>query len=158
MAAPELIWRGDWPAEVRGAVEPYLIYWKQIVPAWCAEVIVRWDPDLHENSMMTQVRPEYRDTILVVGPGWIDMEDESRDLTVVHELAHIITGPLVNFIRSTIRAVTDDGMILREVLEEQARVAFESVVEDQARIIRRLLKSPDFRIDAPSPMSGIDLE
>lgn len=132
-----LNWRGEWPPEVRAAVEPHLHRWLGVVPRWCHEIIVRWNPDCTDSSMRCDVRPQYRDTVLEVCPAWLDMEEASRENAVVHELAHILVGPLMNFARETIRDVSDDGTALRAVLDRQCTNAFEGVVEDAARAFVR---------------------
>lgn len=82
----ELNWRGEWPPEVRAAVEPHLLGWIGVVPRWCHEIIVRWNNDCSGVALRCDVQPQYRDTILEICPGWLDMEEASRENAVVHEL------------------------------------------------------------------------
>lgn len=134
----DLNWCGDWPSEVRAAVEPHLHRWLVILPGWCAEVVVRWNPDCAEASMRTHVRPEYRDTVLEVCPNWLEMNEASRELTVMHEMMHVAMGPLVNFTRNTIRDLTEPDTMIRGVLDRACTEAFEGCVEDLARAARRV--------------------
>lgn len=132
-----MTWR-EVPAEIRSAIEPHLTKWTGILPGWCAEILVRWNDTRTDSALRTDVRVEYRDAIIEVCPGWLEMPEANRELCVVHELCHVIAGPLVNFARDTIRNVTDEGTALRGVLESECEKAFEGVVEDTARsFIRR---------------------
>lgn len=88
--------------------------------------------------MRTDVRPEYRDTIFEVCPSWLEMDDARREGTVVHELSHILAGPLVNFTRDIIRNLSEEDTPLRSLLDKQCENAFEGVVEDTGRAFVRM--------------------
>lgn len=137
MLRAKVIWKEEVPAEIRAAVEPHLTRWLGILPGWCEEIIMRWNADTTSASLQTDVRPEYRDVILEVCPSWLDLGEDSRECAVVHELCHVLAGPLVNFTRDTIWQMSDEGSALRGILQRECEKAFEGVVEDQARAFLR---------------------
>lgn len=129
---PDIRWQC--PDEIRAAVEPYLLRWLPLVPAWCEEIIMQYEDEPGDgSSLRTEVRYASRDVIFQVCPWWIHGDPETRERHVLHELAHITMGPLVDFTRETIIDLVERDTDLRRVLERRCTEAYEAVVEDFAR-------------------------
>jgi hypothetical protein len=86
-------------AEVRAAIEPHLVKWAFLIPAWCREVCVRWDDEDPDSACRIRARYEYREADLYVCAVFLS-EPEERERIVVHELSHLTLAPFVSVLHA----------------------------------------------------------
>ena len=142
-AATTLRYSPTVPREVVAVVAPLFRRYVERLPIWVHEVVLKWvstpEPDdtLQASTAMTaSVLPEYRFAVLTVRPGFLSMDDAMRDEVFRHELAHVPVEPLWELCRRLI-AQYEEGEV-RDLLDEQLRLAGEGCVEDLRMAMDRI--------------------
>ena len=141
----EIVWRSSVPKEIKAEVSKLLAKYRFMIPAWLNSLSVHYylnqdDPD--ENLIATsvalmKVEWEYRQARLTIMPKWMECKDHFKDLTIAHELTHILLGPMDAWAKSLIdNAVKDEGM--QAFLVEDWRKLNEGATEDVSNIIAKL--------------------
>ncbi len=120
--------------EVRSAIEPHLLKWEFLIPAWCHEVNVTWQDDDANGALSTVVHYEYRRVDLNILPNFLSCEDR-RERNVVHELLHIVTEPLQNTCKDMRDALVKQVPELEGWATEMIRHSDECVTCDLAAIL-----------------------
>lgn len=110
------------PREVQQAMRLSLHRWLWLVPSWCHELRVVWDTGLDCPAAM-QAQDEYRYAEIIMGPTWLDEDDDERESVVRHELAHLLIAPMVAWVDY---AIAD----MDEHAQETWRRALEGTVSD----------------------------
>lgn len=127
------------PAEARDALRPYLDAYAWLVPAWCHRVYVYWlASDGEDGDTDAEVNPmfDYRYAKLTFYANWLAGPPERRGAVVAHELLHIVTNPLMRYIRRVAKdAFEEDEPKLFAHVEEGLRERCEGVIEDLAQMI-----------------------
>ena len=137
-ALPRVVWFGDWPPEVRAALEPDLAAALPMLPRWCAEFTVTYVDD-EEAPASVGTEPEYRLASLRVGPSWIANTPKGRADVLLHEVLHVSIEPVANVIEDVLTA-TDAPDPLAKWAREQIRRAVEGAVCDLTAAIGRARK------------------
>lgn len=136
MSPNDIQWEPDFPDDLRGIVEPHLQRWLALIPTWCQEFIVRYDP--HQDSRMAaKVNYRNRWAILIVTGQWFDSPVAEREVCLIHELLHIATEPLSSVVTRIIDDTLEEGTPLRELSDSMFTDGLEASVEDMARGIIR---------------------
>lgn len=123
--------------EVRNAIEPHIVRWAFLVPAWCQEVDVHWDDGDSGGSLRMDTSYEYRRADLFVLPNFLSCEPDHRETDVVHELLHIVTAPIDRVAQDFRDVLVKDNKSLKPFADEMIRRAIESVTCDLTQLIRR---------------------
>lgn len=125
------------PVEVKNSVKDVLVKNEVLIPSWCNEVCICWDDgeDSVDFSAYVETQYAYRKADLYICPAFLREDAYDRDLTIKHELAHIVSSPLLFFVQQVTGIMVDEEddkytkLILRESKEKS-----ESMTEDLARI------------------------
>jgi hypothetical protein len=120
--------------EVRAAVEPHLMKWAFLIPAWCHEVNVTWRDDDPAGALNIVVHYEYRRADINVLPNFLSCP-ERRERNVVHELLHIITEPMRNTARDLRDVVAKGHPDVLGWADEMIRHSDESITCDLAALV-----------------------
>lgn len=108
------------------------------VPVWCARLRITFTPDSDDRSLAhAEADVEYRQARIVIRPLYLTGEEDERRATMAHEVAHLILWPLSQFADLLARESTEAESSGRRMVEEQLRIATETVTEDVARAIAR---------------------
>jgi hypothetical protein len=125
------------PEVVRAEVARFLPAHEWLVPAWCHRVNIFWKETDGEGSDAEVVTlHEYRYANLTFYGRWLAGTDEQKAQTVAHELIHVITNPLMRYVRELLEeTLKEDEPKLYAHAEAHARRYYEGVVEDLARAV-----------------------
>lgn len=130
----------DVPAEMRASVDKQLEWVRHLVPAWCQRIRVYYKPkpndDERDYNASIEVNPEYRTAHINLLPNWLELSEDDRHHTLVHELAHFPTIQLHDLAESIIKKLVADENV-KELLLDQLRLASEAATEDLALMILR---------------------
>lgn len=114
-----------------------------LVPGWCHEVRVFWDSNPEEDGgyasdspAYTHTNYEYRHAEVWICPTFLDHSDYDKEQIVKHELGHIITAPLVDYVHS-IFGMLDLDETLEEVIKTELQRHTEAVTEDLTIALRK---------------------
>lgn len=126
-----------WPKEVASALIPLLQRYSWLIPAWCTEVNVDYE-NVNSKSptavAKTYVNYEYRNAFITFYALWLNDDEYSRRMNLVHELCHVMNGPLADYMADVIRDTLYDEVLKNIVLRELEN-RIESVTQDMATSI-----------------------
>ncbi len=130
VAGLRVIYEAGCPPELERALQGIVAKWRWILPPACREISVTFVPDTDEPGLLMSCSPspEYRMAQLNVYPRWLVEHDRERERYTVHELSHIIVGPLTEFTHWMIQREEENEV--RDVFLEQYRRLMEGVVSD----------------------------
>ena len=124
----------DVPSELREAFDPLLQRWLILLPGWCETLYVDFD-DESKSLARTGTEHEYRRATITIGPGWLTSNE--RDNIILHELCHILNGPMVRQFNWFIKQHIEDEK-MRQQLEEEWRDRLEGCTSDMEFAFRRM--------------------
>jgi hypothetical protein len=130
----------DTSEEVRAAIEPHLLKWSFLIPAWCSEVNVTWRDDDLDGALSVIVHYEYRRADISVLPNFLS-SPHRRERNVVHELLHIVLGPMLNTERDLRNALGKDRPDVHSWAEEMIRHSNDDTPVARGRVALWLLIS-----------------
>lgn len=125
------------PDEVQQALIPHLNKWLFLVPSWCHELCVCWGGYDTDAALSITVHCEYRRADLFVHPDFLS-NHERREAQVIHELMHITTEPMAKTIRDLRVLALEKNHDLRPLIDEQIRMAIESVTCDLTALVHAI--------------------
>lgn len=142
--ASRVEYRGEWPAEARAAVEASMAGLEWLIPDWCTELILRWDsappdaPDGTAGAACTTACYEYRWACIRVYPSWLEGGPAERRQELVHELLHVFTAPLVEYVEKMAdRLLKEDAPKFHATVREEIRERQEAATQDLSHAINR---------------------
>lgn len=140
MIYPERVRWIEVPAEVRGALEPMLVFWLPLLPSWVEDFIVRYHGS---KPKCLEVSHHYtnRWASLHATGEWLDLPDVEREAALLHELAHVCVAPMDDSADRVLNSMTIEGGTERRMGEKIIEHGVEAVVEDLARGMQRLFRS-----------------
>lgn len=130
-------WEPDFPADLRSIAEPVLSECVWLIPSWCQEVIVRYNPHI-DARMQSEISHRNRWLVLNFTGQWLNEPEDERVNTLVHELVHVCVEPFAiaaNRVRDQIPEAA------RGLAEDMLRDGLECSVEDLARCITRIRRA-----------------
>lgn len=127
----------DVPREVKAAVQSELACWTFLLPPWCQELRIRWDPELEATAEVTVHVPNRWATIRI-GPPYLEQPQDERLVVILHEILHIALHPYTTATTAAMRHLAgEDRQELLAMGEDFVEQALEGVVEDLARSVHR---------------------
>lgn len=106
------------PQEIKDALEPVIIAQSYVLPTWCQEIAVHFDPEQESAASMYANKP-YRIAHLTVSGGWLRAAEKERIDMVRHEFVHVVLSIMTNWTKDTLnRLITDDKRLLDWLLDE----------------------------------------
>lgn len=124
-----------------------------IIPAWCTWLRVE---DLHgdrNNVAEISPMPEYRAAVVRLHAHFFLKPQHDRVLTLVHEIIHLATSPLIQPLMEIARGAMKKSDPLHDYHTDHLRRLEETVTEDLAVMISNLLSLP--RQPPPTPAVAV---
>jgi hypothetical protein len=120
----------EMPVEVAEAVLPQLEAWAHLLPTWCHQVVLRWDPDNRADNFSVSTAQEYRWIKVTASPGFLAASPTERSDSVIHEFVHALLDPVMEILD---RLAEDAPKGLQKYLKEERRRSLEATVCDITR-------------------------
>jgi len=132
-------WSEDLPREIRQVLEPYVMRYLDLLPSWCHTLEVRLETDPEIDSDVTMAANyRYRCTKMCVLPDYLLSSELAREQTIVHEFAHVLNAPLVDYIDATVALMKKKDPDTAEMLKALQESGEEAATEDMSMILWRL--------------------
>ena len=132
-------WGIDLPRELRAAIQPLVLLYLDLLPDWCHTLEVRLETDTKVDTDVTMAANyRYRLTTLNVLPKFLLSSDFDREQTIVHEFAHVLGAPLVDYIDSVVTMLEKKDPDTAEMLRALQGSGEEAATEDTAQLLWRL--------------------
>ena len=129
-------WEPDIPQDIRDIVLPHLDRWQLLIPTWCQDFSIRYDP---RKEALCSVEVCYRNrwALLVITGRWLEVTDEARDVALLHELIHINLEPLTLAGGNIIESMAES--VAQTLAKSSHLEGMEAAVQDLARGIHRMI-------------------
>jgi len=123
---------GDMPLEITTAVAPFVNRYLDLLPAWCHTLEIRLETDAESDSDVSMTSNyRYRVAQMRVLPNFLLCSDFDREQTIVHEFAHVLGAPLVDYIDAVVALLKkkdpDTADMLRTLQESGEEAATEDI-------------------------------
>lgn len=112
-----------------------------VIPGWCNAVLVTWDSeptdengDLSSIPAYTETHYEYRHATVYICPTFLDQIPSEKDRIVKHELGHIITAPLVDYINQALELLELEENV-NSLIMHGVQQNMEAVTEDLTHVL-----------------------
>lgn len=125
----EIIYRGDWPDDVRTAVAIELSHSIQLIPSWCRILYIRFEATDPSSSATIQVNFDARWATIRVQPGWMEETPEDRRRALIHEVVHLHMHQMRTIFHDLTEGV---DATLKAFAWERYKEAWEGATEDLA--------------------------
>jgi hypothetical protein len=124
------------PDDVWDILVQSLNKWEFLIPGWCAEVKVIFGSEGMDDCLaQVEIRYAQRDSILIIGAKWLDTSIRERELTIAHEMIHILNAPLTEFIENLLENIVGEDHLAHKFLDQLFHDRWEAVTEDISRAI-----------------------
>ena len=120
-------WRGDWPDEVRQAMEGYVPFMVKLVAPWVQDLILRWDAASNDIAI-TNPSVRNRFQVISIGPHWLSQSPEGRWKVLVHEVAHGYLDGMNSAYKKVVAQLVDESA--QEIANQWFYDAEEEAVSD----------------------------
>jgi hypothetical protein len=138
-------WGVELPREIRTVLEPFVGRYLDLLPGWChtlkilpAALADEGEGDLSDCVMAMAADYKYRRAKLFVNPDFLELGDEEREQTVVHEFVHVLNAPLIDFSDQLIAILDAKAPDAKAMLEVLQAAGMEAATEDCAMVLWRL--------------------
>lgn len=139
----------DIPPEMLAAIKPYVERFAWMLPPWMQYIRVRYeDADGEGTAISTVCNHEYRWGDVTFYACWLEVDDEEREVDVMHDFLHLSTNPIHDHARNTIKALMGEGELAEKffaVEEERLRELHEGMVQDLAHLIQEQMPRAEKR-------------
>jgi hypothetical protein len=124
------------PEIARAVIEPLLLRYHVLLPAWVQNVFVRWDETGKGDGTLISCAAsyDYRSFKIVFDPTFLVRHPDEQRADVIHELVHASSCVLADYARDTIRLLVpeDEAPKFRSALLEELSQRHEAFVQDLA--------------------------
>ena len=132
-------WGVDLPRELRVALAPFVDRYLDLLPSWCHTLEVRLETDPEVDSDVTMAANyRYRVTTMRALPNFLLSSDLDREQTIVHEFAHVLGAPLVDYIDAVVALLKKKDPDTAEMFKALQESGEEASTEDIAQLLMRL--------------------
>jgi len=137
----KVVW-GEMPQELGLVLVPYVNRYLDILPSWCHTLEIRLETatDADNSANMTSDY-RYRVATLRVTADFLLRTDLDREQTIVHEFAHVLGAPLVDYIDTLIVLLKKKDVDTAEMLSALQESGEEAATEDTTQLLWRLTES-----------------
>ena len=137
----DIVFRGNWPNDVRTIVEPHLSLYAPLVPGWCRILYVRFEAGDGETSATIVTSIEGRWATMRVQAAWMDEIPDDRARAIMHEIAHLYVEPMRTVFTDLVNKGIE-GDRFKGFAWERWKEAWEGTVEDLAWALTTTRKEP----------------
>ena len=134
-----VIWQESVPQEIVNAVDPIVRELGYLLPPWVEFLRMHYMVD-QEIIASTSSNYDYRNAQITISGSWLQMDEEERKHVIMHEMAHILTGPYFMCVDNLLEDLEEKGVLTDFALAHIRRtitVGMEATVEDIGRSLRR---------------------
>ncbi len=135
---------GSLPKEVLESCRDIFLANEDLIPEWCHEVIIKWDSDADNNSDETisayvVTSYCYRNATIHLCPQFLSALPEVKQTIIQHELFHIVSQPLIEYVKDVVGIMTKDDKVLKKIIWHQISEKMESMTEDLTNILKKII-------------------
>lgn len=141
MKIQDVEWYDTVPPEIREIAEEHLKAWWLLLPTWCQEFRVNFDPE-NKKTLSIGVNFPGRWAVLHLTPRWLQEIPKEREVGIIHELIHVNLEPISTATNRILGDLTEKGTPLRELADSIITDGLEGSTEDLARAFFRLHNPP----------------
>lgn len=128
----------DVPDEVKSSCKELLISNESLIPNWCNEVRIFWNPQGYEDAAAyIDTSYAYRYAAIFICPPFLNEEPEDRELRIKHELCHIVSSPLVSYVNDIAKILGVEESI-EQIVKRESSEKVESMTEDLVYILMQM--------------------
>lgn len=131
----KITWCETVPVELKTLLLPILdeILW--LLPRWCEELLIEFDPKPEDNFTAACVNSEeYRWVKILVSSYWLQYSIKERKYALIHEFIHASNGYIGNYIKKlTDKFITDEAAKI--FLKGEGQQYIERATQDLAACI-----------------------
>lgn len=130
----------DLPDEVKSSCKDILLNNEYLIPNWCNEVRIFWNPNGYDDgnaSAYIDTSYAYRFAAIFICPPFLSEELDDREIRIKHELCHIVSTPVVSYVRDVANIVAPEEPMNQLVVRESSEKV-ESMTEDLVYILLRM--------------------
>lgn len=136
----ELEFDSDVPEEIKKPIFDLFCKYRIVYPATCRILHVAFDAEPNDSaSLSTNGRPEYGFMKIWVKPNWLKHNEEAREKTFAHEVAHALLWPMQVFTEQLLDHLVKDDNPLKELTQVRLTNSEEIVVQELGEALYRLL-------------------
>ena len=125
----EIVYRGDWPADVKKSVGFCLKPYVHLLPGWCRVLYLRFESNPEQSTATIRMCYENRWATMRISPDWLEELPEDRTRVLLHEIAHIHIQPMRTVFVDAIAGMDEQ---FRDFAWERFKEAWEGATEDLA--------------------------
>lgn len=126
--------------EIEAEIRNHFDRWSWIIPGWIQRIYVKvWSQSEEEGTMLTiKGHYDYREACIDVMCGWLNQDQQSKSLQMLHELLHLHLGLIADFARDNFDRLADpsEAPKYNKTLQDELRVRHESATQDLAYAIQ----------------------
>lgn len=131
------------PAEMLQPIQSILIPLDWILPGWVQQCYIIFPAGGSAEGYTCEMNCayEYRYMTMRIYPAWLNLNEEERKETCIHELLHSMTCILANYARDEIERLlpADEAPKYRAAVLKELTMRHESMTQDLAFMIRNHL-------------------
>ena len=138
----EVVYRGDWPKDVRATVETVLTPLFRLIPGWCRALYVRFEASSEDRDHCATITMSYdaRFATMRIAPDWLEESDDDRLRALIHEIVHLHVQPMRTvFVDLCSNMIEDQGV--KDFAWERFKEAWEGSTEDLAWALHALMEA-----------------
>ena len=132
-----VVW-GDMPQELGLVLVPYVNRYLDILPSWCHTLEIKMETVDTDSSANMTTDYRYRVATFRVTTDFLLRTDLDREQTVVHEFAHVLGAPLVDYIDALVALLKKKDVDTAEMLSALQESGEEAATEDTTQLLWRL--------------------
>lgn len=133
------------PDEVKVACKDALEQNESLIPSWCNEVRIYWDSEGDQTdhgegaaAAYMEASYAYRYASITICPPFLSEEPRDRESRIRHELCHIVTYPLILYVKNVAETLTNEEEVTAQLIRKELSEKIESMTEDLVQIISNI--------------------
>ncbi len=135
----EVVYRGEWPVDIKVTVESALKSIVRLVPGWCRILYVRFEGSTEAHSAEISIHVAGRFATMRITPDWLEELPDDRIRALIHEIVHIHVQPMRTVFHDLASNMIDDQGA-KDFAWERFKEAWEGSTEDLTWSFHSVLK------------------
>lgn len=128
------------PTEIHEAVSGHIIRALPLLPAWVNTCHVYYEAESDHYACVI-VQTQSRNVTVTISGNYLKIDNEKRELVIIHEFAHCYTAPTADAARESIKAIvgSDYPTPGSKIAELYVDEMMEQATEDLAILFQKLI-------------------
>ena len=135
----EIVYRGDWPSDVKKTVESVLKPYVRLIPSWCRILYLRFEANDSDSTATIKMSYDNRWASMRISPDWLEELPDDRSRVLMHEIVHIHVQPMRTVFVDAIGGLDEH---FKDFAWERFKEAWEGAVEDLAWAFHSAIGAP----------------